>query len=66
MKLTAREEEVIVQHILELDLRGFAPRLAAVKDWADSLLAARYRDLVGVNWATNFVKRTPELEVKFN
>jgi hypothetical protein len=32
IKLTAREEEVIVQHILKLDSRGFAPRLAAVKD----------------------------------
>ena len=66
MKLTVIEEEVIVRHILELDSRGFPPRLAAVKVMADSLLAARHCDPVGVNWPANFVKRTPELEVKFN
>ena len=60
------EEDVIIQHILDLDTRGFPPRLAAVKDMTDSLLAARYQDPVGVNWASTFVKRTPELKVKFN
>jgi len=33
---------------------------------ADSLLAARGENPVGVNWASNFVKRKPELKVKFN
>ena len=47
MRLTIREEEVIVQHILDLDARGFPPRLAAVKDMADSLLAARHEEPVG-------------------
>jgi hypothetical protein len=47
IKLLKTEEAVIVQHILNLDARGFPPRLAAVKDMADSLLAKRYRDLVG-------------------
>ena len=42
MKLLKTEEEVIIQHILDLDSRGFPPRLAAVKDMADSLLAARH------------------------
>jgi hypothetical protein len=32
IKLIVREEEVIIQHILKLDLRGFAPRLATIKD----------------------------------
>jgi hypothetical protein len=66
MKLLKSEEEVIVQHILGLDARGFPPRLAAVKDMADSLLAERHRDPVGQNWAATFVKRRPELKVKFN
>jgi hypothetical protein len=57
---------VIVQHALDLDLRGFPPWLAAVKDMADSLLAERHRDPVGQNWAATFVKRRPELKVKFN
>jgi hypothetical protein len=66
MKLLKTEEEVIIQHILDLDARGFPPRLAAVKDMADSLLAERHHDPVGQNWAANFVKRRPELKVKFN
>ena len=66
MKLTKTEESVIVQHILDLDLQGFPPQLAAVKDMADLLLAARGKDLVGVNWASNFVKWMPKLKVKFN
>jgi hypothetical protein len=37
-----------------------------VKDIADSLLAERHRDLVGQNWAKTFVRRCPELKVKFN
>jgi hypothetical protein len=57
---------VIVAHILDLDERGWAPRLAAVKDMADCLLAERHRDPVGQNWAASFVKRRPELKVKFN
>jgi hypothetical protein len=33
---------------------------------ADSLLAQRHQDPVGQNWAATFVKRRPELKVKFN
>jgi hypothetical protein len=66
MKLLKTEEEVIVEHILDLDERGWAPRLAGVKDMADCLLAERHRDPVGQNWAASFVKRCPELQVKFN
>jgi hypothetical protein len=40
-KLTQLEEQVIVSYILNLDLRGFAPTYAAVRDMADKLLAAR-------------------------
>ena len=55
-----------MRHILELYSRGFAPRLAAVKDTADSLLAERHCDPVGVNWPASFVKRTRELAVKLS
>jgi hypothetical protein len=48
-KLTQQEEEVIVSYILNLDLRGFAPTYAAVRDIADSLLAARSAGYVGVH-----------------
>jgi hypothetical protein len=66
MNLLKTEEEVIVQHILDLDARGFPPQLAAVADIANSLRAERHLGQVGVNWASTFVRRRPELKVKFN
>jgi hypothetical protein len=44
MILLKTEEDVIVQYIHDLVVRGFPPRLAAVKDIADSLLAERHRN----------------------
>ena len=41
MKLTSTEEEVIVQHILDLVKRGFPPQLADVANIANSLRAKR-------------------------
>jgi hypothetical protein len=38
-KLTTTEEQTIIRYILDLDLRGFAPRLYKVADIADKLLA---------------------------
>ena len=49
MKLFKTEEEVIVKHILDLDMRGISPRLAGVKDMANLLLAERHQDSVGQN-----------------
>jgi len=40
-KLTDLEESVIVQHILELDSKGFPPQLCGVEDMANRLLADR-------------------------
>jgi hypothetical protein len=65
-KLTQLEEQVVVSHILDLDLRGFSPTYAAVRDMADSLLAARGAGQVGVHWPRNFVKRTDSLTTRFN
>jgi hypothetical protein len=65
-KLTQLEEEVIVSHILDLDLRGFAPTYAAVRDMANKLLAARSAGQVGQKWPANFVKRTDSLTTRFN
>ena len=64
--LDNNEEKVIVQHILELVARGFPPRLAAVADMANSLRAERNLGHVGINWPSTFVKRQPELTMKFN
>jgi hypothetical protein len=65
-KLTQLEEEVIVKYILDLDLRGFPPTYAAVRDMADKLLAARSAEKVGQKWPANFIKRTDSLRTRFN
>ena len=65
-KLTKLEEETIVRHILDLDSRGFPPKLSAVADMANKLLANRGNNRVGIKWPTNFVRRTPELKTCFN
>ena len=40
-KLTKLKELVIVEHILDLDSRGFIPSLSAIRDMANKLLAKR-------------------------
>jgi hypothetical protein len=65
-KLTELEEEVIIRYILELDSRGFAPTLSAVRDMADKLLTERDAGQVGKQWPRNFVKRIDRLTTRFN
>ena len=65
-KLTLTEEQTIVQYILDLDSRGFAPRLCEVADMADKLLATRGEERVGKNWAPRFVTRSDKLKMAFN
>ncbi|KFY28655.1 hypothetical protein V491_00357, partial [Pseudogymnoascus sp. VKM F-3775] len=64
--LTKTEEEVIVRYILDLDTRGFAPRIAGVEDMANLILISRGGRRVGQLWAHRFVKRQPELKTRFN
>jgi hypothetical protein len=65
-KLTPSEEDTIVQYILDLDARGFAPRLCEVADMADKLLSTRGKEPVGKNWPERFVTRSDELKMAFN
>ena len=65
-KLTKLEEEVIVRNILEMDSRGFAPRLAGVEDMANFILESRGGKRVGKLWAHRFVQRRPDLKTRFN
>ncbi|KAF4300733.1 hypothetical protein GTA08_BOTSDO06775 [Botryosphaeria dothidea] len=65
-KLTKPEEEAIIQHIYDLDSRGFAPTLDAVRDMANKLLAERAAGQVGTHWPRNFVGRTPQLKTQLN
>ena len=60
------EEQTIVRYILDLDSRGFAPRLYKVADMADKLLGIRGGEPVGKNWAERFVTRLDELKMAFN
>ena len=57
---------MVVEHILDLDSRGFPPRLADIADIANSLRAEYNLGQIGQNWPSMFVKRRPELKVKFN
>ncbi|KAM9874672.1 transposase [Verticillium dahliae] len=63
--LTELEESTIVQYVLELVSRSFPPRLCGVEDMANRLLADRDAPRVGKRWASNFVKRQPDLKTRF-
>ena len=64
-KLSNLEEEIVIKYILELNLRGFPPRLRGVEEMANRLLADRDMSPVGNRWARNFVKRHEELDMRF-
>jgi hypothetical protein len=64
--LTLSEEEAIVKYVLDLDSRGFAPRIEMVEDMANLLLASRNARRVGKKWPYRFVRRRPELKTRFS
>ena len=64
--LTLAEEETLVRYILDLDSRGFPPRIDGVKDMADLLLATRHARPTGKQWAYRFIRRRPELKTRFS
>lgn len=45
--LTSSEEDALVRYILDLDTRGFPPRIEGVKNMANSLLTTRRAKPVG-------------------
>ena len=65
-KLSELEEQVIVQYVLDLDSRGFAPRLAGVEDMANYILESRGGRRVGKLWAYRFIQRQLDLKTRFN
>ena len=64
--LTEIEEDVIVQHILDLDSRGFPPAIEGVREMADYILASRGAPRVGKQWPYRFIKRRDELRTRFS
>ena len=65
-KLTKSEEDAIVQYVLDLDERGFPPRIAGVEDMANLLLEKRDGGRVGKLWTARFVARREELKTRLN
>ena len=65
-KLTDSEEEAIVRYILDLDERGFPPRITGVEDMANLLLEKRGGGRVGQKWARRFIRQLEELKTRFN
>ena len=65
-KLTPTEKRVIIERILNLDSRAFLIRRQNVKDMANILLGKRVQGRVGVNWASNFVRRQKKLRTRLN
>lgn len=65
-KLSSIEESAIINHIIDLALRGFPPRVCMVRDMADRILAARHGTRVGTNWTTKFIRRQPQLKTRYN
>ena len=55
--LTNNEEQVIVEHIIELVAQCFSPQLADVATMDNSLRAERNLGPVGLNWPSTFVER---------
>ncbi|KAJ3482685.1 hypothetical protein NLG97_g7505 [Lecanicillium saksenae] len=64
-KLTDLEEKTIIRYVLDLDSRAFPPRLHEVEDMANRLLADRGAPKVGKRWASNFVRRQPEIKTRY-
>ncbi|RKK06651.1 hypothetical protein BFJ68_g16465 [Fusarium oxysporum] len=64
-KLSDLEEQAIIRFILDLDSRGFPPRLRGIEEMANRLLADRDAPSVGKRWASNFVKRHKELKTRY-
>ena len=51
LKLLKLEEEVIIRYILDLDSRGFAPRLTSIEDIMNYILELRGGKRVSKLWA---------------
>ena len=58
-KLTQTKEQTLLNWILDMDSRGYLPRISAVGDAAKILLEQRVgaSAKIRVNWAQRFIKR---------
>lgn len=65
-KLTELEEKFILEKILDLEARWFAPRIVGVEDKANFILVSQGRERVGQHWARRYKARNLELSTCFN
>ena len=65
-KLTNSEEDAIIQYILDLDKRGFPPRIPGIEDMANLLLEKRDGGRVRKLWTARFIARRQELKTRLN
>ena len=56
------EKQAIIKYILNLNTRGFPPRIAGIKNMANFFFKARDGGYVGKIWARRFVARRKELK----
>lgn len=65
-KLSIIEERVIIDHVIDVDARGFQANYDMLRDMANKLLSDRGQPNVGKNWPSRFVQRVPELKTRVN
>ncbi|EDN90727.1 hypothetical protein SS1G_00127 [Sclerotinia sclerotiorum 1980 UF-70] len=65
-KMTELEEKSLFQYIIDMDERGFSPRISDMEDIANYILETRGAKKVGKLWAHRFVKRHTKLKTRFN
>jgi len=64
--LNVLEENVLLKYIIDLDDRGFSPKVEVVEDIANHILASHKQQHVSKLWAHRFIKRNPELKTCFS
>ncbi|EDO04043.1 hypothetical protein SS1G_06525 [Sclerotinia sclerotiorum 1980 UF-70] len=64
--MTEWEEKSLLQYILDMDKRGFSPRINDMEDMANYILETQGAKKVGKLWAHRFVKQYTELKMCFN
>jgi hypothetical protein len=64
-KLSDLEEDTLLEFIVDLDSRGYPPRLSGVEEMANRRLANCHASPVGKNWASNLIRRQSLFKTRF-
>ncbi|APA15815.1 hypothetical protein SS1G_09323 [Sclerotinia sclerotiorum 1980 UF-70] len=66
LNLIEKEEEVLIQYIIDIDERGFASKLSGVEDIANYILESRDAKRVGKLWAYRFFGLVSNIQAKYS